>query len=230
MLYTKYAFLEDVLKKAINFDKIDLDTFNRDNFEDVFDCSDLDEGWNYQYGASKLVIIPEHLNFVVKIPFGADTGDWGDDGQYYCDPFEYAHYPEEGIDGWDYCKSEVEYFDLARKAGVSFFFAKTSYIGDIDGIPIYVQEKVEIQEDSHRSCSDQQRSDSREKAKRMGLWNCDMNDDFLAALFSYYSDDEVVALFDFLRTYRLDDLTSNNVGYDPVTGAPVLSDYSGFNS
>ena len=47
MLYTKYAFLEDLLKKAIDFDKIDMKSFTRDNFEDVFDCSDLDDGWDY---------------------------------------------------------------------------------------------------------------------------------------------------------------------------------------
>lgn len=230
MLYTKYAFLEDLLKKAINFDKIDMETFNRDNFEDVFDCSDLDDGWDYQYGSSKLVIIPEHLDFVVKIPFGADI-EYVDDGEYYCDPFERAYYPEEREHGWDYCKSEAEYFKLAKKAGVSFFFAKTIYIGSISGVPIYVQEKIDIQESCHsRSCSDKERSNSREKAIKMGmLRNCDFNDDFITELFAYYSDNEVTALFDFIRTYQLNDLTSNNVGYDHITGAPVLSDYSSFN-
>ena len=224
MLYTKYAFLEDLLKKAINFDKIDIKTFTKDNFEDVFDCSDLDDGWDYQYGASKLVIIPEHLNFVVKIPFGAD--EWGSS----CDPFKSAYYPKEKEYGWDYCKSEAEYFKLAEKAGVSFFFAKTTYIGSISGVPIYAQEKIDIQDDCYsRSYSDEERSSSRKKAIKMGMWNCDFNDDFLAELFTFYSDSEVAALFDFIRTYQIRDLTSHNVGYDHVTGAPVLSDYSNFN-
>lgn len=229
MLYTKYAFLEDLLKKAINFDKIDMRTFNRDNFEDVFDCSDLDDGWDYEYGASKLVIIPKHLDFVVKIPFGA-VGYYDDDDNYCCDPFERAYYAEEDDYGWDYCRSEAEYYDLAREAGISFFFAKTTYIGDICGVPIYVQEKIEIQEDVWRSHTDNQRTDSREKVEKMGLWGCGLNDDFLTELFDYYSDDEVAALFKFIRTYHLGDLTDSNVGYDPVTGAPVLSDYSDFNS
>lgn len=236
MIYEKY---KGIIKEALA--SIDLTNafdeehggFNMENFEDFFDCSELPCGWDYSYGASKLVLIPDDLPFVIKIPFNQQPGDYycdnNEDGERYYpgEVFSSAVYPLCNEYGWDYCRSEAEFYKEAEEAGLSYFFAKTVYIGKYTGYPIYVQEKAKPENTFNCHHSEEERSNSRKKVQVLNIWTDELDDDFLTDLFKCYSNDELVKLFQFLDENDIRDLTSSNVGYD-YAGQPIFLDYSDF--
>lgn len=131
-------------------------------------------------GASKLVLIPENENYVIKIPFlGHNEEEWIENEDYpykWGDPeydgdkaghYEYIFYPFDGasFDGynydsengenWNYCNAEVDIYELAVLAGLELYFAREELIGFIDGelggYPVYVQERAVTYNDSQKS-------------------------------------------------------------------------------
>lgn len=230
MLYKKYAFLEDILTAAIDFNQIDEDFCYEHLTEYLDDEALYAEGWNYDNGASKLVLFNNNYNFVVKIPFNSYISGWNGDFEYVSQ-FLSAIYPISGGYGWDYCKSEAEYFKLAEQYHVDFFFAPTRYIGSIAGYPIYIQEKIDIYNDNspyHEHTIDE-RSKSAKRASDMGIKNYNIfGCDYLVDLFNYYTPNEIRMLFNFINRNDIGDLRTENVGYELVTGAPLICDYSDF--
>lgn len=76
-------------------------------------------------GASKGVIVSDELEYVVKIPFA-------------------ARYSGKIA---DYCKFEYENYCEAKKAKLDNFFAETIFLGEILGVPVYLQEKLDCDEE-----------------------------------------------------------------------------------
>lgn len=94
-------------------------------------------GKGFESGATKMVYIGEHCDYVLKIPYEGSRNNY---------PFKGAtlktnHPLECNLDN-DYCQREVNIYTLAQEAGLQCFFLRTIYIGSVYGKRIYLQKKI----------------------------------------------------------------------------------------
>lgn len=232
MLNSKYSFLEDIINNMINLESAKEDNFSSEKAIDSI--IDIPDGWTYDYGVSKLVLIPDEYSFVIKIPFSCTAYtdyDEDDNEEDIIEEFDGAHYIESDEWGWDYCRAETEFYEAAKAHGVEKFFAPTIYIGDIKGWPIYVQDKCLIFEESNSrySHSEEDRCRSSEKLDSMKIVSERVPIDFIVDMFKDYPDEEVVGVFNFIDEVGIEDLHGNNCGYNK-DGLVVFTDYSGYHN
>ena len=209
---------------TFNEDEI-LNMFEGFNFLDpAFDDTRVDElvsylfdkGYifNYDFGATKLAIIPRNKDYVIKIPF---QGCY--EGNFY-------HFIGAGSEcEWDYCNVEVErYYDICSTP-FKDCFAETIFIGYINDYPIYLQEKCIPFNNSYNK--------TKEKRKimdsfllRHNYWY-DLNSDWCIDLLKYYGPKKFKEFLALIKKLKWDDdLTYDNVGYK--NGHPIIIDFSGF--
>lgn len=183
---------------------------------------DSDVKFESFFGATKLVLIFENTDFVVKIPF---TGEYymyaeNDDDKYQ--PFTCAG--ELAEEEWDYCKIEESRFYDAENEGLGICFAKTECIGRINDFPIYVQPKAEIFSYLTKEYSEEKKSSTREKCSEIDA-DC-FNSGWLSDVLDYYGEDIFTKLVKFISDNNYNDLHGSNLGY--VGNRPVLVDYCGY--
>ena len=215
-----------------------LQLFNTCTFDGILTENDFEDKvlsnlpddlkYHYEYGATKLVIILPDCDFVIKIPF---SGSYQEIYQDRTDDYEEEYVEFENADfetcEWDYCKTEVNRYNLAKNVGIEKYFAKTECIGMVNHYPIYIQQKAEIFADVKdlNSYSEEKKSSTREKCDKEDLW-C-FNECWLSDLLDYCGDKIFSFFMSFIKDNDFDDLHSSNIGY--INGVPVLVDYSGFN-
>lgn len=189
--------------------------FVEEDIPQLLDEMNIPFSYTYASGASKFVLIPESLDFVIKVPF---TGMLTMSGYY--EQYKYA----EGYYPWDYCGSEESRYIQAVEDGYGKFFAKTEQIIEKDGFPIYIQEKcIPLTLSFSRKHYSKE-----EKRKTWELTNFSYIDiDWLTECRTLYGDEVIKDFVDYLD-FNLwnDDLRMENIGY--LNGKPVLIDYSSF--
>ena len=203
-----------------------------DTFENFMkDDSGLIE--DYAHGASKLVIFLKNANFVVKIPF---TGYMIDDGEYsdYCDNYYDFEGAEEDDSGeyWDYCRTEEVMYQRAVAAGVEKYLLETKKIGEINGYPIYVQEKcVSFCKSSVKTPTNKEKVASRNNLEDNNIYA-----EVLSSVFCFYCYLDIINGEDTYESFGrfnnfaeeyLSDIHNGNIGFN-ICGKPVILDYSGF--
>ena len=217
------------------FDKLHLEQY-LGNPDDVYfnstilECMEdnCPDDWGVDAGCTKFVIVtPDNYNCIIKIPFNCD-GEYED-----IMPFENAYYPSSNLYGWDYCRSEMEYYELAVKAGIADLFAKTEYIGEYCGFPVYAQEKSEsISHIKTKKNIKVPHSPHFEEAKNAindelsHVWFCSVN--YLALMLDTYGFEKVKKFDNFIFTHQISDLHDENYGYKKFTFIPKLFDFSGY--
>lgn len=201
------------------------------------------EDYTVDSGASKVALVFTNSDYVVKIPFKGELDEYG---HYDCedscsrdcscsrcsrgsvveDCYEFtgARIGESEY-SWDYCAAEQFFYEKAVVAGVEEFFIKTIFIGEFDGHPIYLQEKVEVYGYNSQTKSSEQ---SKEIFVKKFRYSEIQDEDFGGLLIEYYGEDRVNQLVEFLSEVGISDLHSGNVGIR--ANRPVLFDYSGYNS
>ena len=201
------------------------------------------EDYTVDSGASKVVLVFTNSDYVVKIPF---KGELCECDNYDCEnscnrdrscsrcsrgsvvescnEFTGARIGESEY-SWDYCAAEQFFYEKAVVAGVEEFFIKTIFIGEFDGHPIYLQEKVEVYGYNSQTKSSEQ---SKEIFIERFYHSEIQNEDFGGLLVEYYGEDRVNQLVEFLSGVGISDLHSSNVGIR--ANRPVLFDYSGYDS
>lgn len=170
----------------------------------------------YDTGATKLVLYPVNSDIVVKIPLQGE-------GVNTFSSFEGATEP----DHWDYCRVEAGLYQKAEAAHVEVFFAKTEFIGYVNGFPVYIQPKVEIFNET-RSVEDYEedlRENTKDTCNKLEV-NC-FNTCWLCDFLDYYGEDELLQLSQFLINNCIGDLHGGNLGY-LEDGTPVIVDYSDY--
>lgn len=192
-------------------------------FEDA--VYSVDYNATVRFGMSKIVIIsPKLNNIVIKIPFNGyfietDEGDlnWYD--------FCWA----SGSDCSDYCLAEYEKYDKLRTYELDCFVAKTIYYKTINGVRIFLQEKVIPENDM---CFNQTASaGSRNLAKK---WykerKFDIDPEWIANCLDKYGKSKVERFLYYCSNIDLDileDIHSGNFGYRN-NETPCILDYSNF--
>ena len=216
---------DDKIKEILNslknccFDELTNETSESLVFENA-------DGYDECYtGATKIVLNPSSSDdFVVKIPFTHSLCDGYDnetDTYYECTE-EFTMAPFGGK--WDYCRTEVNVYEMAIEDKVDQYFLPLYYIGDVKGHPIYIQEKIIV---SDEYCSSSTFEDREKVAKSCNEKLLDMfNTEWVTDFVMTYGIDAFADLDRFFGKIGLTDLHSGNVGY--YHGVPVVIDYAGF--
>ena len=194
----------------------------RDNFEDkIIDNLPKNFSYKYFYGVSKVCIIPEGADYVIKIPFNSI---WDDSNEEYED-FNNATY--DNYHNWDYCFAEVFYYNTAKKEKVHKIFCKARLLGYINNYPIYIQERAVTYYNKNEDMlneEDERINSTREYCKKNGF-PC-FNSVWISDALEYYGQKTFNRMMSFIQSSHIRDLHEDNIGY--IGQKPVLIDYSGF--
>jgi hypothetical protein len=166
---------------------------------------DLDGSWHSDFfypfhiveGLTKMTIILENEDFVLKIPFSR-----GYDNAKFI----------------DHCKKEVEVYKDAEDEGLEGFFAECGYVGKFNGEKVYAMIRADVSEDDYDEMSC--RNLSQEEISSL-----DSLEIFIENLKNYYGDVIAEAMEDFIDEECIDDFHGGNVGF--IGNAFVCIDYSG---
>ena len=217
--------------------------FTEDDVEDFIWYIDRDSvpSFHYEAGASKLVLIPDEYDFVIKIPF---TGAYAEVGEYYDDEQGEWVTSEDGgcyedfygssdDSGCNYCAAECEIYEEAKDNGFEQLLLKIEKVGEFNGTPVYIQPKVKsftytgnTEKYSSNKSKEIVKEEKSKRKKDFGITICSFPTDWSASCLDILgSIDELNRFFEFLNE-KSGDLHSNNIGY--CNGKPCIIDYAGF--
>lgn len=199
--------------------------FNGEN--DIY-CALDPYGYDYEigYGLTKLVIVPEDEDFVIKTPFYGTwrTNTWDEDST---DP-EFCRFEDENAmcGCSSYCEAEYEKTAIIKASPYGMFVPNMEFVCETDnGRPFYIQEKVEIftKEASNPSRESLKTALEEEDEYKFCLtpWR--------ATVIDFYGEDTWKNFVDWQKNENLnlfDDMHSGNYGYR-FDGSPVMFDISG---
>lgn len=180
------------------------------------------------FGASKIVICSPNLkNVVIKIPFNGYFIETEENGE--CDrdwyPFEWA----TGSDTSDYCLAECEKYHRLKAYGLDCFVAKTFHYKTIDGVRIFLQEKV-IPENNLYTI----KKPSKKSQELANKWHKEgkiyIKPEWIASCLDKYGESKVERFLHYCTNIDLDileDLHSGNFGYRN-NETPCILDYSNY--
>lgn len=233
--------MEQTINKLFDFVK---DTIEASTLEKVKFC--YNEGGDYIYedfeeatglkekhGCTKIVLfVPNIDEYVVKIPFqGTRYCVWNEDTEEYeldessGSSFSYAN-SRVDCQEWDYCEAEAIIYEMAVAAGVGEFFAKTFYLGDIYGYPIYAAEKIKYEWWDLPYGKKRVSEDSINKARNLShCVDIDLNGEALSLFVEQYGYEKTSMFVDFLNELQLEDFHNGNIGFDK-DGKLKIIDYS----
>lgn len=242
MITTNVAFdtAIDILNKTVIKDfGYDIDGYDRTTIIPVINKL-REEKIGYGYGCTKFVVIPDGEESVLKIPF-AGCYEWMEvDKESLFHEFNGA--PQvEAQDRWNYCESEVAIYKKATAAGLGDFFAHTEFYCKLDnGLPVYLQERVETYNDVYFTYDDiweevkthtlsKKTTDTVKSLREETAW-WKMSFEWLCAAVEWYGEEKVRRFIEFMTKdipELNDDLHEDNYGF-AWDGRPVLLDFSGF--
>lgn len=182
-------------------------------------------------GISKLVLIPEDMPFVIKIPFNGmhhydyvynEEEDDYEEGDYYF--YEFQVHP-------DYCNFEMELVQQAQDRGFEQFVLDTiCFYVDKNGRNYYLQEKATPSRYSYGMPPREISEHSKEVAASMSKAYCRCDEKWRASVVECYGENMWIMFVDWNAMNGLgilDDMHGGNYGYRE-DGTPVLIDISGF--
>lgn len=197
------------------------DSYGIDEWQDFvygYDISIPDDFCgDVQDGATKVVMIPDSKDYVIKIPFYGQVDD--------CDiavPFMGAVSPMiETDEPNNYCALEEAIYDEAVKWGIEKFFVPTVFVGDVRGVPIYVQTRIT----NIRHKTADENTFKYASVKGSEEFDCSVG----AQLVEFYTLELVEKLLQFFKAYAINDVDNfRNGGFVPKFGRHVFWDYAGF--
>lgn len=188
---------------------------------------------DYATGASKIVLFYEDIeNWVVKLPFFGDYYESTGEYTNYCKANKYLPICSDN----DYCEAEAYLTDKAIEYGVGDMFAKTYYLGNLNGVPVYVSEKIEETVASGRGNYNYFRINSAKETQELfNFYSYELdeagfspyNESTLRFFVDQYGQKKTEKMIQFIMDYQIDDLHSANIGFDKC-GKIKIIDYSGF--
>lgn len=212
------------------FKNCDFYNLAEDNYEEKI-LYELPGDFSYQFfhGVSKLCIIPEGADYVIKIPFNSF---WDIDTEEFLD-FENANFDDEHY--WDYCFTEVICYNKAKSKKVNKAFCKAKLLGLVNDYPIYIQERAETyynlkkkgkNQESDYNDEDDRTPRTKDYCKKHGFF-C-FNPIWCADAIEYYGKKRFNKIMSFVKENNIGDLHTDNIGY--VGRKPVFIDFSDYNS
>ena len=166
-------------------------------------------------GATKLVFLVEGLDrWVIKVPF----------------LFSYDNAPGRATI-LNHCEAEAQIYQAACDCGKEHYFAPCYHYVTKQGIPFYIQQRVECNEELNSDLFFHYCSTSYNKENYEDEYYDDVNNDVdymededrLYAIFGFEDGDDLLT---FLEVQEVNDIHAGNFGY--FKQMPVLIDYSGY--
>lgn len=191
----------------------------------------IDPNASLEFGMSKMVIIsPKMKNFVIKIPFNGYYSE-----TYYLDgdndELEWvSFYQAPTEDGSDYCYAEYEKFKSLKNKGLNCFIAKTLFYKEIDGIRVFLQEKVTPSFFTGGGSPSKMSTNLALKWKKERKYFLSIDAAWVAACIDYYGKKKTEKFLNYCSNEDediLSDCHNGNYGYRD-DGSPALLDFSGF--
>lgn len=176
------------------------------------------DGYEIRTGASKVVLLPDGARYVIKIPYYGQLDDY--DGTSI--PYNGAYVSNIEIDNTnDYCELEAAIYDEAVEWDLQDFFVPTTWVCDIEHIPIYVQPRIQS---IYRKAAEE---NTYKYASIKGSDEFDSN--VGASLVEFYTLPHIEKLLAFFKYYEINDVDNyRNGGYDLRLKRHVFWDYAGF--
>ena len=212
--------IKDIEKYFNHIDwNYNIDMFSEDDADEfVYNMEkEIAKTCDYAFGASKLVIVPYDLDYVIKIPFNCVY----DLGEVY--PFTSVPFHLE-----NYCQAEEEIYELAKEEELEKIFLPIEYVGEIKTFPVYIQQKAsDFMEQDYSSA----------KSREIILKERNANQYFIPSSLPFYwvascldqlgSIEKLRRFFYFLENENvIHDLHPGNIGY--CNQCPVIIDYGGY--
>ena len=220
--------------------------------EQLSNLLDDDDSIEAHYGYSRLALVFNDEDFVIKIPFTysidedfclseedmiKDKEEYGyKDNEFYYDEYDDAYYylgKYTGLDEYsDYCDQEVDFYYQAKDEGLEEFFAEEWYLGSINGVPFYAQIKAVSFDDYDREDNQNSVFSTRKKEiekasdtiKKLDKEYCYRTGLWFATVFALYGEEKFKSLMLFLDTWDIHDLHDGNLGF--INDKPVIFDYT----
>ena len=238
-----YYNIKDITQYFENFSPYE-GHFTEDDVDDFISSINGSPYFDYDSGATKLVIIPKNTQYVIKIPF---TGQYIYEEDYYDEELEEWVEPENwskyfdfigalSENGNNYIEAEVKYYEAAVEEGWEELFLPVEYVYDWEGIPVYIQQKadlvcIEREQDQDKYASNESKSKclSIRNSNHTNWWGLDKFPiSWVASLMDKLGSFEQVKDFvSFLEREGIySDLHCANIGY--ANGHAVIVDYGGY--
>lgn len=172
-----------------------------------FECGNIDEGPNGE-------VYCQHNGDCYECPYQ----EWEEELQ------EYTGAVNSNDASDNYCATEEELYQKAKENGVEEFFLETKCIGTYEGIPIYIQPKVEsgMYGTGVTPSKDSEAIYKAYKETELGVFD----NYFGAMIIEFYGEIKSLKLFNFIKEQNINDLHAGNCGF--MGNAPVIFDYSGY--
>lgn len=245
----KSAVFEEYLEKVRNAYEYNKTGFPKDcdTFEDTDNCFldaiDNDSPIFFEAGVTKgCILSTDETNYVLKVPFCQAWNDWDDEYDQFEGAFMVNKETGEFIfdnGNFNYCYLEAYLSDVFIKEGLGDCICKEELFEDIDGFPIYIQERATIsygEEEYDRSYydangkyaikyrySEEERdnyiSSTDKKYKKFAT-------EFALDFINYHGLDKFIKVIDIIDRFGVNDMHHTNYGY--IGDRPVLIDYSGY--
>lgn len=188
----------------------------------------LNKKISVNFGMSKMVILSPYLgDIVIKIPFNGYFYEDNDTAELEWYPFTWAN----GSDCSDYCLTEYEKYCDLKTQRLDCFVAKIFYYKTIDGIKIFLQERVIPKETIFKDQEYKASINSLTLAKKWYKENkfC-IDPTWIASCIDKYGKNKVERFLNYCNDIDLDilgDIHSGNYGYRN-NQTPCILDYSNY--
>ena len=203
-LIAQFEEILDCLVANYNFDKVIFSNKYSDisEWERYYSRDTKNIGVEVTYGCTKIVVIPNEGEWVLKVPI---------------------NYEKE-----DFCKIEVENYKKAKRNDLGDFFCEAHFLMNYYNAPCYIMRRAQVDEsnlfsDVRRYMSSEGFTEEEIEDKMYDLDDDDILYDFFC---SYYQVDFVDKLMSFLSKEKINDIHSENMGY--YGDRPIIFDYSGY--
>lgn len=219
--------MKEYLKRIEMFFEIinlDCDNFYYDNYADLIDekRDEIQEKLNCEIenGLSKLVLVFNDLDSVIKIPF------IGNDFDEFYNSQESLNEDDKDCDfyDWDYCGTEYLIYQIAKEYEVEKMFLETKPLCEMNELPIYIQEKAIVGKSQMIEPSENSKQKYDELCMKGKIPYYNVMESFI----EYYGDLLIEKFTKFLERVNLGDLHSGNIGVSRVDNRPIMFDYSGY--
>lgn len=217
-----YYDIKEVMSFLKTFDEYGINAWGGFSSEEVDTfISSIDYNkvpkFDWETGATKLVLIPLERDYVIKIPF---SGEWK-----YGDFFSFNGAESSNYD--DYCEAEMIIYEEAKEQGFEHLFLPLEYLGRMFNYPVYVQQKVEIYESEGKKKYFSEDSKERYKSSKFGKTLSLPLDWKYACLEEFETIEEFDRFIEYIRKEGIAiDLHQGNVGY--LNKRAIIIDYGGY--
>lgn len=207
-MITRFSYAMDKLIRVYDFQDV-LDDFSNYTFHEWLDNRDYfeddDNEFYIYYGISKMVIVFNDEDWVIKIPF-CNKGD------------------KE-----NYCEIERKIYNVTKDFSLELqsLFAECDFLTEKYDLSCYIMERADADSDrvtsEYREISGEEYKNEEDEEDN---YDCDSEDMVMEILNNTYSAKTMEEFSTFCATYQINDLHSSNIGF--VDDRVLLIDYSGY--